>query len=580
MSDTKLIRGGEWLMTPVGEARSFTPEMFSAEQREMYTTALKFAREEVAPLLDEMDHADEETKRRMNAELLKKAGEIGLLMASIPEAYEGLGADETTAFLLAEALSRETMGFASTYGAHTGIGTLPILFFGNEEQKRKYLPKLGTGEMLSCYGLTEENSGSDALSARTHASLSEDGTHYILNGTKQFITNAGFADIVVLFAKIDRKAFTGFIVHLDSEGISAGPEEKKMGLKSNSTCQVILEDCKVPKENMLYEPGKGHKIAFNILNIGRGKLGVGVTGACKGVLKESITYAKERRQFGQPIANFAMIREKIADMYIRTYASESACYRTSGLWDLNIEQVSRDDFAAVARAIEEYTMEASIIKILGSEILDFCVDEGVQIHGGYGYISEYFVEHTYRDSRINRIFEGTNEINRMLIPGTLAKKAMNQQLPLMDFAATIARELAEDRLPGDDGTLLGVAVMQVERLKRAAVYCSNAVMMKYMMGLKDEQESLRLLADLITDAFAADSTLARVMQKVADVGEGKAGLQIAAARVYATECHERAGAKGRELLSGSFEGAELEDHLANLDKLSAFTPVNTKALGG
>ena len=578
MADVDLIKGGEWLMTTVGTAKIFTPEMFSPEQLEIYKTGLKFATGIVAPLMDELDHADDEKKRSMNADLLRQAGELGLLMISIPEEYGGLGADETTAFLMAEALGRTVGSFSATHGAHTGIGTLPILYFGNEAQKKEYLPKLATGELLSCYCLTEENSGSDALAANSRAVLSDDGTHYVLNGTKQFITNGGFADIAVVFAKIDGQAFTGFIVHKDYEGISVGVEEKKMGLKSNSTCQVIMEDCKVPIENVLFEPGQGHKIAFNILNIGRGKLGAGVVGSCKGVLELAIKYAKERKQFGQPLSDFTMIREKIAEMYVRTYAAEAASYRTSGSWDLNIEQSDRSDFAAVAKAIEEYAIEASIIKVLGSEALDFCVDEGVQIHGGYGYISEYEIERGYRDSRINRIFEGTNEINRMLIPGTLAKMVMKGQLPLQDFVARIDGELGGGSLPTDDGSILGTAAMQAELMKRITVYSTNAAMMKYMMAMKDEQEVLRMIADMFIHAYAADSAIARVLQKIADVGEEKAAVQIAAAKVYASDGMRAVCANAREMICSSFAGDELNTHLDNLDKMAVFVPVNTMHL--
>jgi alkylation response protein AidB-like acyl-CoA dehydrogenase len=578
MSDITLTKGGGWLLTPVGEARILTPELFSPEQREMYNTAMKFGRDEVAPVLDEMDHADDEKKRRMNADLLKKAGEIGLLMIDIPEEYGGLGGDKTTSFLIAEAISCEGKNFSPTHGAHTGIGTLPILFFGTEEQKQKYLPKLATGEMLSAYALTEENAGSDAMNAKTRAVLSDDGKYYILNGTKQFITNSGFSDIVVVFAKIDGEAFTGFIVHRDYEGYSVGPEEKKMGLKSNSTCQVIMEDCKVPVENMLYEPGKGHKIAFNILNIGRGKLGAGVVGACKKVLRGSIKYALERKQFGKSLTEFTMIQEKLADMYLLTYAAEAMSYRTSGLWDLNIEQVPAGDFAAVSKAIEEYAIEASILKVFGSEVLDFCVDEGVQIHGGYGYIQEYEIESAYRDSRINRIFEGTNEINRMLIPGTMAKMAMKQQLPLQELVTKFTGELAEGNLPTDDGSVLGLAKMQTELMKRISVYCANAAMMKFMMGLKDEQEILRVLADMLIETYGCDTVAARVLQKIDDVGAEKSKIQIAVAKVFCADGYKIAGGKAREMIANCFEGDELKNHIANIDKLTAFHPVNTMIL--
>lgn len=427
-------KGGGWLLE-VPE-RVYTPEDFDESVKEIARTTRTFVEKEVLPLLERMEHGELE----LNVPLMRKAGELGLLAIEVPEEYGGLDLPKVISTVVAEELSGSG-GFSVTYGAHTSIGTLPLVYFGTEEQKRKYLPKLASGEWIAAYCLTEPGSGSDALAAKARATLSEDGKYYILNGVKQFISNAGFAHLFTVFAKVDGEHFTAFLVERDTPGLSFGPEEKKMGIKASSTRQVILEDVKVPVENVLGEVGKGHKIAFNVLNVGRYKLGAGAVGGAKRALELSAQYATQRVQFGRPIGRFGLIQQKLGEMASRIYAAESAVYRTVGLIDEALE--GKKGAEAVMAGIEEYAVEASIIKVLGSEVLDYVVDEGVQIHGGYGYIQDYPIERAYRDARINRIFEGTNEINRLLIPGMLLRRALKGQLPLMQAAQRLQKELLE-----------------------------------------------------------------------------------------------------------------------------------------
>jgi alkylation response protein AidB-like acyl-CoA dehydrogenase len=559
----ELPQGAAFLLEPVGATPFFTPEQFTDEQRQMYQSAREFADNEVAPRAKEI----EAKKPGLMPELLRRAGELGFLMIDIPEKYGGLGADKTTSMLVAEAW-RGNGSWAVSIGGHTGIGTLPIVFYGNEEQKRRYLPRLATGELLAAYALTEPNAGSDALSGKTRADLSADGKHYILNGQKAWITNAGFADVFIVFAKVGGEKLSGFIVDRGSPGLIIGPEERKMGIRGSSTCALTFEDCRVPVENLLGEIGKGHKIAFNILNVGRFKLGVGTLGGAKNALRVSVEYAKERRQFGRALSEFGLIKAKIGEIATRIYAVESMAYRLSGLMDARIALIppgAADYQQRVQQAIEEYVVEASILKIAGSELLDDAADEAIQIHGGYGYSEEYAPERLARDSRINRIFEGTNEINRMLIPGTLLKRAMKGEIPLLSAVGELAQALAEGRLPAHEPGPLGHAVHQVELAKRAALYALNAAVQKYMMELQEQQEILAALADMVMDVYGMDSAVGRALQ-LQEAGGGELASEMA--RLYATDAYDRVLHRAQVLLESISEGDELALHRAHLAKLS------------
>lgn len=504
-------KGVEFLTSNTGK-EIFTWEDLSEDHLMFYETTLRFITEEVEPNAEDIDN----NKPGLLKTLLQKAGELGLLAPDAPEEYGGLGLDKTTSMIITEAVGYGLSGsFTAAYGAHTGIGTLPFVFFGTEEQKQKYLTKLITGEYIGCYALTEAGSGSDALSIKTKAVLSEDGRYYILNGEKMFITNAGFADIAVVFAKIDGKEFTGFIIEMDQEGVSTGAEEQKMGLKGSSTRTLILEDVKVPVENILYEKGKGHIIAFNVLNVGRYKLGIGCLGGIKRVIKECSKYANERHQFGRPISDFRAIREKLAKMMLHAFTLESIGYRTAGLIDGGISEFDKSDpeyQQKVVKTIEEFAVEASIMKVFGSEALDEVIDEGVQIHGGYGYIHEYMIERAYRDSRINRIFEGTNEINRLLIPGMIIRRNMKGEVPLMKFFMDIKKELdGKKALPDRGNGIWDEYKFISDMAKRAVVFCFGNAIQQYMAKLSEPENQLILmrLADMIIESFKIDSVVTR-----------------------------------------------------------------------
>ena len=439
MSDRKIFVGGEFLITETEAKDIFTPEDFTEEHRMIRDTARDFVKNEITPNIEKVEARD----REFLLEKLEQAGELGLNGTDIPEEYDGLGLDKVSTTIVTEVLG-DSGSFCAVHGANTGIGTLPIVYFGNDEQKKKYLPKLASGEWCGAYCLTESGSGSDALAAKTKAVLSDDGKHYILNGEKIFITNASWSETFIVYAKVDGDKFTGFIVEKDYPGVSIGKEEEKMGMKGSSTCSVILEDAQVPVENVLYEVGKGHKIAFNVLSMGRWKLGAGSVGGAKGCIKGAIEYANQRHQFGKPISSFGLIKEKLAHMTIKTFLAESMMYRMAAMFDDKLSAMDDEQKKSgeeTAKAIEEYATECSIAKIYGSEVLDYCADEFVQILGGYGYIREYAAERAYRDSRINRIWEGSNEINRMLIPGTLMRRAMTGRLALMESAMAIPKEI-------------------------------------------------------------------------------------------------------------------------------------------
>ncbi len=558
--------GGEFLFHETGTTPLMCPERFSDEQKQYLETAQRFSRQEVLPKTD----AIEKKTPGLMRELLRKAGELGLLMIDIPEAHGGLGLEKTTSLLVAEAKSMNG-SWSVTFGGHTCIGTLPIVWFGNAAQKAKYLPKLATAEWVAAYALTESGSGSDALGAKTTATRSADGKHWVLNGSKQFITNAAFADVFIVFAKVDGDKFTAFIVDRSTPGLSVGPEEHKMGIRGSSTCPVIFEDAKVPIENLLGEIGKGHKIAFNILNVGRLKLGVGVLGSMKLQLANAVAYAAERKQFATPILEFGLIREKIARSAGLIYAVESMAYRTSGLIDARLhglDVAAADHDAKTIAAIEEFAVEASILKVFGSESLGQVVDEAVQIHGGYGYIEEYPVECAYRDARINRIFEGTNEINRMLITGMLLKRSMKGALPMFDFAQTVSDELDNDALPKLSPTgPLAQAALTTAYLKRMAAWTLKIAAEAFGPELEKQQLVLASVADIVIDAFAVDSMVARTRQVSATDP-----VRIAMTRLLANAAASRSMEAARRALCASAKGEALTQHLKKLQRLSAYDP--------
>ncbi|HUC93318.1 MAG TPA: acyl-CoA dehydrogenase family protein [Paenibacillus sp.] len=567
------IIGGSFVIDDPDAGSVVTPEDLTEEQRMFAETTSDFVEREILPVDEQLEKLDYD----LTVKLMRKAGELGLLGADVPEAFDGLGLDKVSSALISEKLSKAS-SFALSVGAHVGIGTLPIVYFGTPEQKRNYLPELASGAKIAAYCLTEPSSGSDALGAKTTARLTEDGSAYILNGAKQFITNAGFADIFIVYAKVDGKEFSTFIVERTMEGVSFGPEEKKMGIKGSSTRPLILEDVRVPAENLLWEVGKGHLIAFNILNIGRFKLAVGCLGAAKEAIEISAKYANERQQFGRPISSFPLIGRKLAEMNTRTYVLESMVYRTAGLMDAGlagIDHNSPEAGALSAKAIAEYALEASINKVFGSEALDFVADEGVQIHGGYGYIQEYKIERIYRDSRINRLFEGTNEINRLLIPGTLIKRAMKGELPLLQKAQALQAELLE-LVPGRqfDGVLEEETHL-LSMAKKIFLMAGGGAVQKFGVKLEQEQEVLSHLADMMIQIYAMESALLRTKKRLAAAGEQKCAAAVAMTRVFVGEAFDKIESLAKETLSAVEAGDMLRTQLSVLKKLTRRTPVNT-----
>ncbi|MBL7944161.1 MAG: acyl-CoA dehydrogenase family protein [Flavobacteriales bacterium] len=571
---TKPITGGEFLIRDSSPADVFIPEEFSEEMRMMKKTCTDFVAQEITPRLDAIDHMEE----GLMPSLLDKAGELGLLSLPIPEDLGGMGMDFKTSMLCTEALGAGH-SFSVAYGAHTGIGTLPLLYYGSDELKRKYIPKLATGEMKGCYCLTEPGSGSDANSGKTHAVLSADGSHYILNGQKMWITNAGFADIFTVFAKIDNdENLSAFILDRTMEGISLNPEEKKMGIKGSSTRQVFFNNVKVPVGNMLSERGQGFKIAVNILNIGRIKLGGGVLGGSKATFGDAVKYALERQQFGRPIAKYGAIRHKLADMATRIYGLESALYRATQNIDDAIGGLAAGGMKkgdAVLKGIASFAPECAILKVYGSEVLDFVVDEGVQIHGGMGYSSETRVERAYRDARINRIFEGTNEINRLLIVDMILKKAMKGELDLMSPAMKVAGELM--RIPeagsGDKG-VFGEYARYVTGFKKAVLLVAGAAVQKLMMQLEKEQEVLMNIADMVIGTYIAESTLLRTWKRAQMHGEDASQIQIEMMRVLFYDTAESIGTAAREALCSFANGDELRMMQMGIRRFTKTDPFN------
>ena len=526
----KLLKGGEYLIKKTDVEDVFTPEDFNDEQKQIAETTEQFVMNEIVPHIEEIDNQNFD----IVIEGMKKCGDLGLLMIDAPEEYGGLELDKATSMLVAEKLAPGG-SFLVAYAAHTGIGMLPLIYYGTKEQKEKYLEKLMTGEMLAAYCLTEPGSGSDALGAKASAVLSEDGKYYLLNGTKQWITNAGFADLFTVFAKVDKEHFTAFLVERDFEGVSFGAEEKKMGIKGSSTRQVNFDNAKVPVENVLGEIGKGHKIAFNVLNVGRFKLAAATTGACKDSLGEAVRYANERKQFGTEISNFGAIKEKLARMTAETFASESLVYRLAGLLDDKIARIDKDVenyYEEYQKAIEEYAVECGISKVFCSEVLAYVVDETVQIFGGYGYSQEYPAERFYRDERINRIFEGTNEINRLLTPGILLKKTMKGELPLQKEAMKAMESLMTPSFEEPEEGLFAKELKIVDDLKTVFLVTAGAAVQKHMEKLKDEQEILMALADVAIGIFAIESTVLRALKIYEKSNEKKKKLLEAAVNVF------------------------------------------------
>jgi alkylation response protein AidB-like acyl-CoA dehydrogenase len=505
------IRGGSFLIEERTPEEVFTPEDFSEQHQLIAQTAEEFANKEIVPNIEKMEHKDFAVIR----DLVRKAGELGLSGVDVPEQYGGMQMDKVTSSIIADRIAKYG-GFSTTWGAHTCIGTLPIVYFGTEEQKKKYLPGLASGETVGAYALSESSSGSDALNCRTQAKLSPEGKHYILNGEKMWITNAGFADLFIVFAKIDGEKFTAFIIERGFPGFSVGAEEHKMGIRGSSTCPLILSDCRVPVENVLGEIGKGHHIAFNVLNVGRFKLGAGCVGSARNCIESAIAYAKQRKAFGKVIADFGLIREKIANMAAGIFTGEAMAYRTVGMMDHAIAQLGaeHEDMAQVRKVIDEYAVECSILKIWGSEFIDYVVDESVQIHGGYGFVEEYPAERNYRDVRVNRIFEGTNEINRLLITGFLLKRAMSGQLPLMPAI----KKLMDEVLSGTSDEISDAPLAQERKLvataKKIGLFAAGIATQKYMQAIQDQQEIMGAIANMTIETYAMESAVLRA-QKLA-----------------------------------------------------------------
>ncbi|MCU1266273.1 MAG: Butyryl-CoA dehydrogenase [Acidobacteria bacterium] len=566
-----VVKGGAFLIEEHTPEDTFTPEDFTEEHRMIAETTRQFVDNEVVPRIDELENHDWKLAR----DLVKQAADLGLIGANIPEEYGGLGLDQTSSALIGENIGRSA-SFATTLGAESGIGLLPIIYFGTEAAKKKYLPRIASGELITAYALTEAGSGSDAMAAKATAKLSADGTHYVLNGEKMFITNGGFADIFIVFAKVDGDKFSAFIVERQ-DGVTPGAEEHKMGIKGSSTTPLVLSDATAPIENLLGEIGKGHKIAFNILNIGRFKLGAMCIGGMKLMVHEATRYANERQQFGKSISTFGAIKGKLGEMAIRTWVGESMIYRTLGMIETAISDTTDPD--AKLRAIEEYSAECSIIKVALSEYCDFVADEMVQIYGGYGYSADYPAERAYRDSRINRIFEGTNEINRMLIPGRLMKSALSGHLALLPAAQGLMDEILSPQLGGfdDDEGLLAAEQKLAQNAKKVALMTLGTAAQKFMLKLGDQQEILLGIADIIMDTYAMESAILRARKLSASAGEAAAARYLDMTRVFCNDAVQRIDSRAKNTLAAMAEGDELRTLLAALRRFTKLTPMNTVA---
>jgi len=568
-----VTRGCAFLMDPVPDD-VFALEDFSPEQRAMARTAEEFIDREVTPRLAEI----EEKKAGVVPDLLRRAGELGLLAIEVPEAYGGLGLDKATALLVSEQAAK-VGSFSVSWGAHTGIGTLPIVHYGSEAQKRNYLPRLASGAWLAAYALTEPDSGSDALAAKTIAR--REGDAWVLSGTKQFITNAGFADLFTVFAQVEGDRFTAFLVERTDPGVSTGPEEQKLGIQGSSTRALLLDGARLPADRVLGEVGRGHKIAFNILNVGRFKLGGGALGAARECLRSAVEYGKGRVQFKRPIVAFGMIQRKIADMATRLFAADSMAYRTAGLLDAAAAAspaagAERD--AALRAVLEDYTVECSALKVFGSECLDFVADESLQMLGGYGFLRDYPIERHYRDSRINRIFEGTNEINRLILPATLLRRAGKGEIDYFAFVDSVQREVAAGAVaPAAAPEPLAADVAAVGQAKKLVAWTAHLLVSRNLRDLAERQQHLEILANMMIDLFAADSIVARARKLLRALGPAGVANELDMTRVFVASANERIADGARRLAANELEGAELETAVAAIDRLALRLPIATIA---
>ncbi len=571
------LKGGEFLIKESEVQDIFIPEEFSEEQRAMAEACKDFIKKEVHPNVHRMDSMEEGFMRS----LMQKAGELGLLGVTVPEEYGGLGMSFNTSMLIADVVG-ESGSFSTAYGAHTGIGMLPILYYGNEEQKKKYLPKLATGEWIGCYCLTEPNAGSDANSGKTKATLNAAGTHYLVTGQKMWISNAGFADLLIVFAKVDDdKNLSAFIVERTYSGITMGDEEKKLGIKGSSTRQVFFNDCEVPVENMLSARQNGFKIAVNILNIGRIKLGAGVIGGCKEVTSLAASYAKERKQFGVSIATFGAIKHKLGEMTLKIYATESAAYRAGQSIEDKINAFIAEgmpDAEAKLKALEQFAIECAIMKVHGSEVLDYIVDEGIQIYGGMGFSEEAPMARAYRDSRISRIYEGTNEINRMLLVGMIIKRAMKGELDFMQPAMAVAKELTSvpNMTSIDNSVFFAEEKEVVKNMKKAILMVAGDALQTLGTNFESEQEIMMNIADMIIETYAAESTILRTEKLVGVRGEKACEAQIDMARVYLVEAVNKLEVAAKEAINGYAKSDKMKVMLMGVKRYTKMNPYNTK----
>jgi alkylation response protein AidB-like acyl-CoA dehydrogenase len=570
--------GGSFLTEERHPQDVFTPEDLSEEQRQIAKTASEFTINEVLPAAEEIEAKNFVVTKG----LLRRAGELGLMAVDVPEAYGGLEMDKVTSAVVAESISK-LASFSVAFGAHAGIGTLPIVWYGTEEQKRKYLPRLATGEWIAAYALSEPTSGSDALNCRTRAVLAADGKHYVLNGEKMWITNSSFADVFIVFAKIGGEKLSAFIIERSTPGFAVGAEEHKLGIRGSSTCPLILSDCRVPVENLLGEAGKGHYIAFNALNIGRFKLGAACVGGARHIFEEAIRYAKERHAFGKPIAEFGLIQEKLAECATGVYAGESLTYRTIGMIDAALADLDHrvpGSSREIQKRIEEYAVECSILKVWASEMLEMVADHAVQIFGGYGYVEEYPAERAYRDARINRIFEGTNEINRLIITGWLMKRAVAGQLPLLPAI----KQLMDEVLSPSNGTgghegPLAAEHKALAQAKKLTLFAAGSASQKYMQGLMDQQEVMGALADCIIEVYAMESCILRGERLAASKGESAAKAALAMTQFYASKAMQSVELSSRKVIATVAEGDVLRTQMAILRRLAKHEPADTIVLG-
>ena len=574
----KRVKGGSFLTEERAPQDVFTPEDLTEEHRQIAKTAIDFTQNEVLPAAAEI----EAKNFTVTKALLRKAGELGLMSVDVPEAYGGLEMDKVTSALIAESISK-LASFSVAFSAHVGIGTLPIVWYGTAAQKQKYLPKLATGEWIGAYALSESSSASDAMNCRTRAVLSADGSHYVLNGEKMWITNSGFADLFTVFAKVDGEKFSAFLIERGTPGFSIGAEEHKLGIRGSSTCPLILADCQVPVENLLGEIGKCHHIAFNILNIGRFKLGAACVGGARNGLQDAIGYAKERKAFGKSISEFGLIQEKLAESAAGIYAGEAMVYRAIGMIDAALADVDTKAEGAsreIQKRIEEYAVECSILKVWASEMLDMVVDHVVQIYAGYGYVEEYPAERAYRDSRINRIFEGTNEINRLIITGWLMKRAVAGQLPLMPAIKKLMDEVMSGPAAAEEREgPLSTEHQLLANTRKLALFAAGAASQKYMMGLGDQQEVMGALADCIMEVFALESAILRTEKLIAAKGAAAAKQPIAMTRYYAAKAAQTVEQSARKVIATVAEGDMLRTQMAILRRLSKHEPADTIGLG-